>query len=132
MSAILVLVNIFLALLAIVLIVAVLMQEGNREGLGAISGGAETFFGKNKAKSVEGKLEMITKYGAAAFIILAIVSTILTARINKTNSSASTATTPATTVEDTVEAAEDAEETVENAVEDAAEGESETADDKNG
>ena len=80
MSAILVLVNIFLALLAIVLIVAVLMQEGNREGLGAISGGAETFFGKNKAKSVEGKLEMITKYGAAAFIILAIVSTILTAR----------------------------------------------------
>ena len=52
MSAILVLINIFLALLAIVLIVSVLMQEGNKEGLGAISGGAETFFGKNKAKKV--------------------------------------------------------------------------------
>ena len=115
MSAVLVLINIFLALIAIILIVAVLMQEGNREGLGAISGGAETFFGKNKAKSVEGKLEMITKYGAAAFIVLAIISTILTARINKTNtSSTATTTTPTTTVSDTVD---DVADTVEDAVE---------------
>ena len=115
MSAVLVLINIFLALIAIILIVAVLMQEGNREGLGAISGGAETFFGKNKAKSVEGKLEMITKYGAAAFIVLAIISTSLTARINKTNtSSTATTTTPTTTVSDTVD---DVADTVEDAVE---------------
>ena len=85
MSAVLILVNILLALVAIVLIVAVLAQEGTRQGLGAITGGAETFFGKNKAKSIEGKLELITKVGAAAFIVLAIVSTMLTSSINKTN-----------------------------------------------
>lgn len=84
MSAVLILVNILLALVAIVMIVAVLAQEGTRQGLGAITGGAETFFGKNKAKSIEGKLEMITKIGAAAFIVLAIVSTLLTSAINKT------------------------------------------------
>lgn len=83
MSAILVLVNCLLALLAIVLIVAVLAQEGSRQGLGAIAGGAETFFGKNKAKSVEGKLEAVTKIAAVAFIVLAIVSTLLTSNINK-------------------------------------------------
>ena len=144
MSAVLVLVNIFLALIAIVLIVAVLMQEGNREGLGAISGGAETFFGKNKAKSVEGKLEMITKYGAAAFIILAIVSTILTARINKNNAAATAPVATPTAVEDTVtdavedsaeaveENAEEAADTVEDAVEDAVEGESEDSAENNG
>ena len=82
MSAVLILVNILLALIAIVLIVSVLAQEGTRQGLGAITGGAETFFGKNKAKTMEGKLELITKICAAAFIVLAIVSTMLTARMN--------------------------------------------------
>ncbi|MDO4740604.1 MAG: preprotein translocase subunit SecG [Eubacteriales bacterium] len=82
MSAVLILVNILLALVALVLIVSVLAQEGTRQGLGAITGGAETFFGKNKAKSIEGKLEMITKIGAAAFIVLAIVSTMITSALN--------------------------------------------------
>lgn len=85
MNAVLILVNILLALVAIVLIVSVLAQEGTRQGLGAITGGAETFFGKNKAKSIEGKLELITKIGATVFIVLAIVSTLLTSAINKNN-----------------------------------------------
>lgn len=85
MNAVLILVNILLALVAIVLIVSVLAQEGTRQGLGAITGGAETFFGKNKAKSIEGKLELITKIGATVFIVLAIVSTLLTSTINKNN-----------------------------------------------
>lgn len=82
MSAVLVLINIVLALVAVVLIVSVLAQEGTRQGLGSITGGAETFFGKNKARSIEGKLEMITKIGAAVFIVFAIVSTMLTSRLN--------------------------------------------------
>ncbi|MEG2711093.1 MAG: preprotein translocase subunit SecG, partial [Clostridia bacterium] len=66
------------------LIISVLMQEGNRAGLGAIGGGAETFFGKSKAKGVQGKLQLITKICAIAFIILALAGTILAARLNKT------------------------------------------------
>lgn len=80
MSGLLIFIYILLILLAIVLVVSVLMQEGNRAGLGAISGGAETFFGKSKAKGVQGKLQLITKIGAGAFIVLAIVATLLTAR----------------------------------------------------
>ena len=73
MQVLSVIVHILLILVAIVLIVAVLMQQGNSAGLGAISGGAETFLGKNKAKSVEGKLALITKASAAAFVVLAII-----------------------------------------------------------
>ncbi len=73
MAVLSVIVHILLILVAIVLIVAVLMQQGNTAGLGAISGGAETFLGKNKAKSFEGKLALITKASAAAFVVLAII-----------------------------------------------------------
>ena len=66
---------IFLFISALVVIVSVLLQQGSRQGLGAIAGGAETFFGKNKAKSYEGKLALATKFSASAFIGLSIVIT---------------------------------------------------------
>ena len=77
MQAVLTIVHIFLVLAAIVLIVTVLMQEGNSQGLGSISGGAETFLGKNKAKSIEGKLELITKVAAGAFVVLALLMVLI-------------------------------------------------------
>lgn len=101
MSGLLIFIYILLILLAIVLVVSVLMQEGNRAGLGAISGGAETFFGKSKAKGVQGKLQLITKIGAGAFIVLAIVATLLTAR-------QSAPQTPAVVPEEAVEVAPEA------------------------
>ncbi|MBQ3078815.1 MAG: preprotein translocase subunit SecG [Clostridia bacterium] len=70
-----VIINIVLILVSLVLIAAVLMQEGNKQGLGAIGGAAETFLGKNKSKSYEGKLLKITKIGAAVFVVLAIFAT---------------------------------------------------------
>ena len=60
-------------LICIALVVLVLMQEGKSAGLGAISGAAETYWGKNKGRSMEGTLVKITKILAAAFIILAAV-----------------------------------------------------------
>ncbi|MBO4299729.1 MAG: preprotein translocase subunit SecG [Clostridia bacterium] len=77
MAALLVFIQIFLIFSAIVLIVSVLMQQGNSAGLGEIGGGAETFLGKNKAKSYEGKLELATKVSAAVFVVLAILMTAL-------------------------------------------------------
>lgn len=79
MTALSIIINIVLILVSIVLIVAVLMQQGQRQGLGAIGGGAETFFGKNKAQSIEGKLAKITKIAAVVFIVLAIITTSVTA-----------------------------------------------------
>ena len=73
MEVLSVIIHIFLIIIAIVLIAAVLLQQGNSAGLGSIGGGAETFLGKNKAKSYEGKLELITKVCAAAFVVLSIL-----------------------------------------------------------
>ena len=55
------------------LTVLVLMQEGKSAGLGAISGAAETYWGKNKGRSMEGTLGKITKYLAFAFIVVAAI-----------------------------------------------------------
>ena len=49
------------------------MQEGKSAGLGAVSGVAETYWGKNKGRSMEGKLVKITTGLAVAFMVLAVV-----------------------------------------------------------
>ena len=59
--------------MCIALTVLVLMQEGKDAGLGAIAGGAETYWGKNKGRSMEGTLEKFTTFAAVAFMVLAIV-----------------------------------------------------------
>jgi len=60
-------------IISIVLAAIVLMQEGKAAGLGAISGAAESYWGKNKGRSMEGALVKITRWLVVAFIILAIV-----------------------------------------------------------
>lgn len=66
--------TIIFVLVSLALIVIVLLQEGKSAGLsGAISGAAESYWGKNKGRSMEGKLEKYTKFIAVAFILLAIV-----------------------------------------------------------
>ncbi len=62
-----------LIILSVVVTVVVLMQEGKQQGLGAISGAAETYWGKNKGRSMEGKLVKITAILTALLIILAAV-----------------------------------------------------------
>ena len=74
--------NIVLAILlfvsAIFLIIAVLMQSGKDKGTGVITGGSsETYFGRNKNKSKEKKLALITTIVAIIFVILAILVYIL-------------------------------------------------------
>ncbi len=66
-------VGILLLIAALIMIVTVLLQSSERTGLGAVSGGAETFFGKNKAKGMEAKLALITKICAGVFVGLSIV-----------------------------------------------------------
>ncbi len=68
-----VVVGILLVISALILVVTVLLQDSKQSGLGAVSGAAETFFGKNKAKGLEAKLELITKITAGVFIALSIV-----------------------------------------------------------
>ncbi len=54
--------------------VIVLMQSGKSAGLsGAVGGGADTFFSKGKAKTLDAKLAKATKWFALAFAILTLV-----------------------------------------------------------
>jgi len=73
--------NILMALYiiaSIVLIIVVLMQSGKTAGLsGSIAGGAETFFGKNKARTYDAKLKSLTKYAAIVFIALSLILVLL-------------------------------------------------------
>ena len=70
--------GIVLIVISIALIILVLFQESKQKGLsGAIACGAETFFGKNKGRTMEAKLEKITKVLCVVFIILTLVTTLL-------------------------------------------------------
>ena len=66
--------SILLVVLDLVLIAVVMLQSGKSAGLsGAIAGGAETFLSKNKAKSMDAKLAKMTKWVAIAFMVLALI-----------------------------------------------------------
>jgi len=60
-------------LISVILSAIVLMQEGKSAGLGAISGAAESYWGKNKGRSMEGALVKITRWLTIAFLVIAIV-----------------------------------------------------------
>ena len=73
MEALRVVNNIIFILVCVALTVLVLMQEGKSAGLGSISGAAETYWGRNKGRSMEGMLVKITKILAVFFMLLAVV-----------------------------------------------------------
>ena len=64
---------IIFAIDGIALTIIVLLQEGKSAGLGSIAGGAETYWGQNKGRSMEGALVKSTKFLAILFIVLAAV-----------------------------------------------------------
>ena len=70
--------------ISVILVVAVLMQHGKQQGLsGAIAGGAETFFGKNKGKTIDAVLKKVTAVIAILFVASSI--TLAAVAINQYN-----------------------------------------------
>jgi len=69
--------SVIFVIICVVLAVIVLLQEGKSAGLGSIGGMAETYWGKNKSRSMEGNLEKFTKFAAIAFMLLAIALNVL-------------------------------------------------------
>ena len=61
-------------IVCLIITVVILLQEGKQAGLtGAISGAADTYWGKNKGRSMEGKLVLFTKILGVAFFVLAAI-----------------------------------------------------------
>ena len=57
----------------IALAAIILLQEGKSAGLGTISGAADTYWGQNKGRSMEGALVKSTKFLAILFLVLAVL-----------------------------------------------------------
>ncbi len=61
-------------IICIAMVVLVLMQEGKSAGLsGSINGVADTYWGKNKGRSIEGALSKITTVLAVLFIVISVL-----------------------------------------------------------
>ncbi len=70
--------GVILMICSLIIVAVVLLQESRSAGLsGAIAGGAETFFGKNKGRTAEQKLVKITKIAAIIFFVLTLLCTLL-------------------------------------------------------
>lgn len=74
MNALQIIVSILHIIFALSIVVIVLLQSGKSAGLsGSIAGGAETFFGKNKGRTLDAILSKYTSVAAIAFLITSIV-----------------------------------------------------------
>ena len=68
--------TVIFAIDCVALTIVVLLQEGKQQGLGSIAGVADTYWGKNKGRSMEGGLVKATTIMAVLFFVLAIVLTL--------------------------------------------------------
>ncbi|MEI3339904.1 MAG: preprotein translocase subunit SecG [Eubacterium sp.] len=66
-------VQIVFIILSIIMTVIVLMQEGKSAGLGALAGGSDTYWSKNKGRSMEGVLVKVTRVLLVLFLAVAAV-----------------------------------------------------------
>lgn len=65
--------TVIFAIDCVALTAVVLMQEGKQQGLGSIAGAADTYWGKNKGRSMEGGLVKATTVMAVLFFVLAVI-----------------------------------------------------------
>ena len=80
MSALDIIIGILVLLVSVVVVAVVLFQQGHRAGInGAISGAADTFLSKTKARDADAKLARYTKYIAIAFFVLVLLANIICA-----------------------------------------------------
>ncbi len=71
-------------IISVILIAVVLMQHGKQQGLsGAIAGGAETFFGKNKGRTIDEVLKKVTSLVAVLFVASSIALAVYSINVNK-------------------------------------------------
>ena len=62
---------------SIIMIIVIILQEGNQQGIGVVSGGADTFFSKNKARTYDAVFARATKWVAVGFVVIVLALNIL-------------------------------------------------------
>ena len=63
-----------LLIFSVAIILVVLLQEGNQKNMGVVTGGADSFLSKNKARSVDAFLSRWTKVIAIGYFVLVLVA----------------------------------------------------------
>ena len=69
--------GVVLGIVSIAIIVVIILQEGNQQGLGVVTGAADSYFSKNKARSIDAFLSRWTKVFAAVFVLFVIALNVL-------------------------------------------------------
>lgn len=69
--------GVILLIFSLAIVLVVLLQEGSQKNLGAVTGGADTFLSKNRARSVDAFLSRWTKFIAVGFFVLVILANAL-------------------------------------------------------
>ena len=73
-----ILIGVSLIVASVVIVILVLMQQSREAGLsGVIAGGADTFFGKNKGRTMDAKLAKLTKIISVIFFVIVVLATLL-------------------------------------------------------
>ncbi len=73
MATVKIILELIFIIICIGLTVIILMQEGKSAGLGAIAGAADTYWGKNKGRSMEGMLVKLTRALVVLFIVISAI-----------------------------------------------------------
>ncbi len=69
---------------SLIMIIVIILQEGNQQGVGVVSGGADTFFAKNKARSIDAMLAKATKWVAFGFVAVVLALNVIAYFVAKT------------------------------------------------
>ena len=77
MNALGIILGIVLAVVSVAFIIVIILQEGNQQGIGVVTGAADSYFSKNKARSIDAFLSRWTKVFAAVFVIFVIALNVL-------------------------------------------------------
>ena len=73
MATLKIVLSVLFIIVSLVITIVILFQEGKSAGLGTIAGAADTYWGKNKGRSMEGALVKSTKFLAIGFIVISII-----------------------------------------------------------
>ena len=72
MAALRIVLLVFQLISCVALTVIILLQSSKSDGMSALTGGTDTFLGRSKAATLDAKLERMTKWVAAAFVLLTL------------------------------------------------------------
>ena len=69
--------GVVLGIVSIAIIVVIILQEGNQQGIGVVTGAADSYFSKNKARSIDAFLSRWRKVFGAGFVLFVIALNVL-------------------------------------------------------